>query len=274
VLELTDIPAPVPADDEVLVRIHSSSVCFGDWIIRSGAMMARLLNGFTKPRIRVMGTDLAGTVESVGKRFVGGACALYFLRKAGIKPGERVLIHGASGGLGVFAVQLARHFGAHVTGVCGPSNVDLVKSLGADEVIDYTTRDFTDGDARYDVICDILGKSGFPRGLRVLVPGGRYLLVGFSGGMLTIAATLLQGAWAHARGAARFVTGAAAPVPADLVFLKQLIEAGTLRNVIGRTYSLNEIAEAHRYAQSGHKVGNVAVVVADRALQAIDTRPA
>jgi NADPH2:quinone reductase len=161
----------------------------------------------------------------------------------------------------VFAVQQAKHFGAHVTGVCGPSNIDLVKSLGADEVIDYTTRDFADGAARYDVICDILGKSGFPRGLRALVPGGRYLLVGFPGGMLAIAAALLRGAWAHARGAARFVTGVAVPVPADLVFLKQLIEAGTLRNVIGRTYVLSEIAEAHRYAQSGHKVGNVAVIV-------------
>ena len=312
VLELTDIPAPVPADDEVLVRIHASSVCFGDRIIRSGAMMARMMNGFSKPKVRVMGTDLAGTIESVGKRvtrfapgdhvfgsrgdkfgahaefacvaesgflahkpvnmtfeeagsvFVGGACALYFLRKANIKPGDRVLIHGASGSLGVFAVQLAKHFGAHVTGVCGPFNVDLVKSLGAHEVIDYTAQDFTDSNARYDVIFDILGKGGFPRGLRVLVPGGRYLLVGFSGGMLSIAAALLHGAWAHARGEARFITGAAAPVPADLVFLKDLIEAGSLRNVIGRAYPLNEIAEAHRYADNGHKVGNVAVVIANR----------
>ena len=322
VLELTDIPAPIPADDEVLVRIHSSSVCYGDQIIRRGVMMARLLNGFTKPRVRVLGVDLAGTVDSVGQRvtrfapgdhvfgsrgdkfgahadfacvaetgflahkpvnmsfeeagsvFVGGVCALYFLRKAGIKPGERVLIHGASGSLGVFAVQLAKHFGAHVTGVCGPSNADLVKSLGADEVIDYTTRDFADGDARYDVICDILGKAGFPRGLRVLVPGGRYLLVGLPESMLAIAAALLRGAWAHARGAARFVAGPALPVQADLVFLKELIEAGRVRNVIGRTYSLSEIAEAHRYAESGHKIGNVAVVVADPALQAIDTRSA
>src|SRR5262245_58888629 len=311
VLELRDIPAPVPADDEVLVRIHASSVCFGDWIIRSGVTMARLLNGFTKPRVRVLGTDLAGTVEAVGARvtrfapgdhvfgsrgdkfgahaefacvaetgflahkpvnmtfaeagsvFVGGACALYFLRKAAIKPGERVLIHGASGSLGVFAVQLAKYFGAHVTGVCGPANVDLVKSLGADDAIDYTTRDFADGDARYDVIFDILGKAGFPRGLRVLVPGGRYLLIGFSGGMLAIAAALVRGAWAHARGEARFVTGAAVPVQADLEFLKELIEARALRNVIGRCYSLGEIAEAHRYAESGHKVGNVAVVVSD-----------
>lgn len=308
-LELTEIPVPVPADDEMLVRIHASSVCYGDWFIRSGAMMARLLGGFTKPRIRVLGVDLAGTVESVGRLvtlfapgdqvfgsrgakfgahaefacvaetgflahkpvnmtfeeagsvFVGGTCALYFLRKAGIRPGERVLIHGASGSLGVFAVQLAKHFGAHVTAVCGPANIDLVKSLGADDVIDYTTRDFSVSDARYDVICDVLGKAGFPRGLRVLVPGGRYLLVGFSGGLLATAAALLRGAWAHARGTARFVTGAAAPVPADLQVLKTLFETGTLRNVIGRTYPLSEIADAHRYAQSGHKVGNVAVVV-------------
>jgi len=320
VLELMDIPAPVPAEDEVLVRIQASSVCYGDRIIRSGAMMARLLNGFTRPKVRVMGTDLAGIVESVGTSvtrfapgdhvfgsrgtgfgahaefacvgesgflahkpvnmtfeeagsvFVGGACALYFLRKAGIKPGERVLIHGASGSLGVFAVQLAKHFGAHVTGVCGPTNVDLVKSLGADEVIDYTAQDFADGGARYDVICDILGKSGFPRGLRVLAPGGRYLLVGFSGGLLAIVAALLRGALAHARGTARFITGAAAPVQADVVFLKQLIEAGRLRNVIGRTYSLNEIAEAHRYAESGHKVGNVAVVITDPAIRTIGAR--
>ena len=108
----------------------------------------------------------------------------------------------------------------------------------------------------------------------MLISGGRYLLVGFSGGPLAIAAALLRGAWAHARGAARFVTGPAVPVPADLVFLKELIEAGTLRNIIGRTYLLSEIAEAHRYAQSGHKVGNVAVIVYDPPLQAIDTRSA
>lgn len=174
-----------------------------------------------------------------------------------------MLIHGASGSLGVFAVQLANYFGAHVTGVCGPSNVDLVKSLGADEAIDYTTRDFADGDARYGVICDILGKAGFPRGLRVLNPGGRYLLIGFSGSILAIAAALLRGAWAHTRGEARFVTGPAAPVQADLEFLKELIESGKLRNVIGPCYSLREISDAHRYAESGHKVGNVAVVVSD-----------
>ncbi len=311
VLELTDVPAPVPADNEVLIRIRSSSVCYGDWLIRSGPLLVRMLNGLRRPRIRILGTELAGTVESVGKDvtrfapgdqvfgsrgdkfgayaefacvaedgflaikpvnmtfdeaasvFVGGACSLYFLRKANIRQGERVLVHGASGSLGVFAVQLAKHFGAHVTAVCGPSNVDLVRSLGADAVIDYSVQDFADGGARYDVICDILGKAGFPRGLRALEPGGRYLLVGFSGGVLAIVAALLRGAWAHVRGTARFFAGPAAPVRGDVVFLKDLIEAGTLRTVIGRRYPLREIAEAHRYAQSGHKVGNVVVVVAD-----------
>lgn len=310
VLELTDVPAPVPADNEVLVRIHSSSVCYGDWIIRSGPLPVRLLQGLRRPRVRIPGVDLAGTVESVGKAvtrfapgdqvfgsrgdkfgahaefacvaedgflaikpanmtfeeagslFVSSVCSLYFLRKAAIKRGERVLVHGASGGLGVFAVQLAKYFGAHVTAVCGPANAHLVKSLGADEVIDYTRQDFADGSATYDVICDVLGKGGFPRGLRVLNPGGRYLLVGFSGGVRAIAAALARGAWAHARGVARFLTGPAVPVQGDLVFLKELIEAGQLRNVIGRRYPLSEIADAHRYAQSGHKVGNVVVVVA------------
>lgn len=203
------------------------------------------------------------TFEEAGSLFVGAACALYFLRKAAIRPGERVLIRGASGGLGVFAVQLAKHFGAHVIAVCGPANIDLVRSLGADEAIDYTTRDFADGDARYDVICDVLGKARFPRGLGALVAGGRYLLVGFSGGSLAMAAALLRGAWVHVRGTARFVTGPAAPSQADLVFLKELVEAGALRNVVGRTYLLSELADTHRYAQSGHKVGNVAVLVAE-----------
>jgi NADPH:quinone reductase-like Zn-dependent oxidoreductase len=310
VLELTDVPVPVPADTEVLVRIHSSSVCYGDWIVRSGPPLVRLLNGLRTPKVRILGVDLAGTVESVGKAvtrfapgdrvfgsrgdkfgahaefacvaedgflaikpanmtfeeagsvFVSGSCSLYFLRKAAIKPGERVLIHGASGGLGVFAVQLAKYYGAHVTAVCGPTNAQLVRSLGADEVIDYTTQDFADGSAGYDVICDVLGKGGFPRGVRVINPGGRYLLVGFPNSLPAIAAALAHGGWAHVRGAARFLTGPARPVQDDLVFLKGLIEAGRLRNVIGRRYPLDQIADAHRYAQSGHKVGNVVVVVA------------
>ena len=204
------------------------------------------------------------TFEEAGTVFVGAVCSLHFLRKANVQPGERVLIHGASGSLGVFAVQLAKHFGAHVTAVCGRANVDLVRSLGADEVIDYTARDFTDGGPVHDVIVDVLGKAGFPRSLLALKRGGRYLLVGFSGGLGGIARVLLSGGLVHLRGRARFITGAANPKQADLVFLQGLIDAGRLRTVIGRRYTLDEIVEAHRYADSGHKVGNVAVLIGDQ----------
>jgi NADPH:quinone reductase-like Zn-dependent oxidoreductase len=204
------------------------------------------------------------TFEEAGTVFVGAACSLHFLRKAKVVPGERVLIHGASGSLGVFAVQLAKHFGAYVTAVCSAGNADLVRSLGADEVIDYTARDFSDAGPVHDVIVDVLGKAGFPRSLRGLKPGGRYLLVGFSDGVGSIARALVTGALVHLRGRARFITGAAAPVQADLVFLRELIDAGGLRTVIGRRHTLAEIVDAHRYADSGHKVGNVAVLIGDQ----------
>ena len=310
VLEIRDVPAPVPGDDEVLVRVHASSVCYGDRIIRQGPLLVRLMGGLRRPKAAILGCDLSGTVVSVGRNvtrfapgdqvfgsrgdkfgayaelacvsqngflarkpptmtleqaatmFVGGVCSLYFLRKARIQPGERVLVHGASGSLGTFAVQLAKHYGAHVTGVCGTSNVDLVTSLGADAVVDYRRDDFTRGGPVYDVICDVMGKAGFPRSLRALKPGGRYLLVGLSGGLLAIAAALLRGLWAHVTGRAVFMAGPAAPVQADLEFLKTLAERGELRSIIGRTYTLDQIAEAHRHADTGHKVGNLVVVVA------------
>jgi len=309
VVEVREVPTPTPTDHEVLVRVRASSVCFGDRMLRSGPLLIRLLTGF-RPK-RILGVDLAGTVEAVGTAvtrfapgdevygargdkfaahaefacvaedgllarkpatmtfeeagtvFVGAACSLHFLRKANVKPGERVLVHGASGSLGVFAVQLAKHFGAHVTAVCSSANVDLVRSLGADELIDYTARDFTDGGPRHDVIVDVLGKAGFPRSLRALEPGGRYVLVGFPGGLGEIARALLTGGLAHLRGRARFITGAADPKQAVLVFLQELIDAGRLRTVIGRRYALDEIVEAHRYADSGHKVGNVVVLIGD-----------
>jgi NADPH:quinone reductase-like Zn-dependent oxidoreductase len=309
VLEVRDVPAPVPRDDEVLVRVHASTVCYGDRIIRKGPLFVRLLNGLWRPKTTILGADLAGTVLAVGKNvsrfapgdqvfgsrgekfggyaelacvaedgflamkpatltleeaasiFVGGACALYFLRKARIQPGERVLVHGASGSLGTYAVQLAKHYGAHVTAVCGAANMNLVRSLGADEAIDYTTRDFSRDGQTYDVICDVLGKAGFPRSVRALAPGGRYLLIGFSGGVLTIAHALLRGLWLHARGRAVFMAGAAKPVREDLEFLKSLIEGGRLRPVIGRTFALRDIVEAHRHADTEHKVGNVVIVV-------------
>jgi NADPH:quinone reductase-like Zn-dependent oxidoreductase len=269
------------------------------------------MNGLRRPKVQILGVDLAGTVESVGRSvtkfapgdqvfgsrgdkfgahaeyacvaedgflapkpatmsleeagtiFVGGCCALYFLRKANIQAGERVLVHGASGSLGIFAVQLAKHFGAHVAGVCGPANLDLVKSLGANEVIDYTREKFTQKAGSYDVICDLLGKAGFPDSLKALKRGGRYLHVGLPSGAIQISAVLLRGLWTQLTGRARFVVGAAVPDQKDLYYLKDLIEGGSLRTVIGRSYALTEIAEAHRYAESGHKVGNVAVVMND-----------
>lgn len=309
VLEIRDVPAPVPADDEVLVRVHASTVCYGDRIIRQGPAFVRLLNGFRRPKVKVLGADLSGTVVSIGKTvtrfapgdrvfgsrgekfggyaefasvaetgfiatnprnmtpeeaapvFVGGACALYFLRKAKIQPGERVLVHGASGSLGTFAVQLAKVYEAHVTGVCSRANADLVRSLGADAVIDYAAHDFTRDGPVYDVICDVMGKAEFPRSLGALKPGGRYLLVGFAEGIPAILGALLHGAWAHLSGRAVFLTGPARPVQADLEYLRMLIESGSLRTVIGRTYALSDIVEAHRYADTGHKVGNVVVVI-------------
>jgi NADPH:quinone reductase-like Zn-dependent oxidoreductase len=310
VLEIQEVPLPTPADNEVLVRIRASSVCFGDRLLRSGPLFIRILSGF-RPRHRILGVDLAGTVARVGSHvtrfapgdavygargaafaahaefacvaedgliarkpvtmtfeeagtvFVGAACALYFLRRANVQPGERVLVHGASGSLGVFAVQLAKHFGARVTAVCSGANAGLVRSLGADDVIDYTTQDFTTGGPVHDVIVDLLGKAGFPRSLRALKPGGRYLLVGLPEGLPGIARALVTGALVHLSRRARFVAGAASPTQADLVFLQQLIDAGRLRTVIGRRYRLEEIADAHRYADSGHKIGNVAVLIGE-----------
>jgi NADPH:quinone reductase-like Zn-dependent oxidoreductase len=310
VVEVQEVPTPTPADHEVLVRVRASSICFGDRMFRSGPFLIRLLSGF-RPGHKILGVDLAGTVDAVGTAvtrfapgdevygargdkfaahaefacvaedgflahkpatmtfeeagtvFVGAVCSLHFLRKAKVQPGERVLVHGASGSLGVFAVQLAKHFGAHVTAVSGSANVDLVRSLGADEVIDYTAQDFTNGGPVHDVIVDVLGKAGFPRSLLALKRSGRYLLVGVSGGLGAIVRVLLTGALVHLRGRARFVTGVADPKQADLVFLQELIDAGKLRTVIGRRYTLDEIVEAHRYADSGHKVGNVAVLIGD-----------
>ncbi|HET9268991.1 MAG TPA: NAD(P)-dependent alcohol dehydrogenase [Vicinamibacterales bacterium] len=310
VLEIRDVPAPVPHDNEVLVRVHASSVCYGDRIVRSGPFLLRLLNGgWRRPKAEILGGDLAGTVVAVGKDvrrfapgdqvfgsrgekfgayaefacvaedgylalkphnvtlaeaatlFVGAACSLYFLRKAKIVAGDRVLVHGASGSLGTFAVQLAKYYGAHVTAVCTSANADLMRSLGADAVVDYTREDFVAAGPVYDVICDVLGKAGFPRGLHALAPGGRYLLVGFPDGVPAIMAALLRGLWAHMRGQAVFLTGPAAPVQADLDFLKGLIEAGKLRTVVSRVFPLRDVAGAHRYADSGHKVGNVVVLV-------------
>ena len=182
---------------------------------------------------------------------------MHFLRKAKIQAGQKVLIYGASGSVGIFAVQLAKHFGAHVTGVCSTANLDLVKSLGADEVVDYTREDFSRTGRVYDIVFDTVGKSGFSRSLKSLKRGGAYVLIAPPPSL----AEALRTVWVAITRAAKVVSGLPAIAAGDLSFLKALIEAGTLRTVIDRRYSFNEIVAAHRYAEAGHKKGHVVIVV-------------
>ena len=183
----------------------------------------------------------------------GATTALYFLRdKAEVRPGQHVLINGASGSIGTYAVQLAKHLGATVTAVCGPSNISLVRSLGADEVIDYTARDFTADVETYDVVFDTVTRSSFARCRRSLRPGGAYIPT-------TGLANHLRALWTALRGGKRVLTGMSVNKRALLATISALIDEGKLRVIIDRTYPLAEIAEAHRYVDAGHKRGNVVV---------------
>jgi NADPH:quinone reductase-like Zn-dependent oxidoreductase len=309
VLQLKEVEKPTPKDNEVLIRIHATTVTPSDVLMRSGeSVMGRIILGLRKPRnkFRILGTELAGEIESVGKdvkRFRSGdqvygfrgfgtgtyaqykcmsekgslaikpanltyeeatavvdgaSTALFFLRdKGNIQSGQKVLIIGASGCIGSFAVQLARHFGAEVTGVCSTTNVELVKSLGADRVIDYTQEDFTQNGETYDLIFDTAGKSSFSRCKGSLKKNGCYLLT--TGNML---ANYVLTLWTSIVGSQKFVFGLSIEKTEALIFLKELIEAGKIKPVIDRCYPLEQIAEAHRYVEKGHKKGNVVITVA------------
>jgi NADPH:quinone reductase-like Zn-dependent oxidoreductase len=308
VLQRAEVEKPIPKDNEVLIRIHATTVTPADGLMRSGeSVIGRIILGLRKPRrkFRILGTEFAGEIESVGKdvrRFRqgdqvygfrgfgtgayaeykcmpekgslaikpanltyeeatavvdGASTALFFLRdKGNIQSGQKVLIIGASGCIGSFAVQLARHFGAEVTGVCSTTNVELVKSLGADRVIDYTQEDFTKNDETYDIIFDTAGKSSFSRCKSSLKKNGRYLLT--TGNML---ANYILTLWTSMVGSKRFVFGLSIEKSEALIFLKELIEAGKIKPVIDRCYSLEQITEAHRYVETGHKKGNVVITV-------------
>ena len=199
--------------------------------------------------------------EEAAAILFGGVSALHFLKKAKIQGGQKVLIYGASGSVGVFAVQLAKHFGAHVTGVCSTANLDLVKSLGVDAVVDYTSEDFSKIGRVYDTVFDTVGKSGFLRSLKSLKRGGCYVRVGGSGRLSSILGGIVQEKWASITGVAKIIGGMGSGTAEDLCFLKGLIEAGKLRTVIDRRYSLAEIAAAHRYVEAGHKKGHVVIVL-------------
>ena len=299
VLQVKEIEKPTPKDNQILVRVFATSVTSGDVRSRKAdPFIVRLFLGLLRPRKPVLGSDLAGEVEAVGeevRRFKSGdqvfglgvrtyaeytcvkedgpraikpanvtfeeaaaipwgaGCSLFFLRRGGIRAGQRVLIYGASGSLGTAAVQLAKYFGAEVIGVCSTANLDLVKSLGADKVIDYTKEDFTSS-GPYDLIYHTVGKLSFSRGVKALKKGGVY-----------VSALLLAPSLRRLRAGGRKVIGGIAKVKVeDMVFLKELVEAGKLRPVIDRRYTLEQIAEAHRYAERGHKKGNVVVTLGDQ----------
>lgn len=307
VLELKEIPKPIPKDHEVLIKTHATTVTTGDWRVRSldvptgFGLISRLMFGVMKPKQPILGTELAGEVEAVGKNVsefkigdrvfafngagmgchaeykcmpedgpvvpkpknltyeeaaalsFGGTTALDFFRRGKLQRGEKVLINGASGGVGTAAVQLAKHFGAEVTGVCSGANLDLVRSLGVDHVIDYTKEDFTQNGESYDVIVDIAGTAPFSRSKRALKEDGRLLLV------LGSLPDMLQIPWVAMTSSKKVIAGPAEERVEDLRYLAKLAEEGAFKPVIARRYPLEQIVEAHRYVDTGHKRGNVVV---------------
>jgi NADPH:quinone reductase-like Zn-dependent oxidoreductase len=192
------------------------------------------------------------TYEEAAAAPIGGLTALVLLRKGGIQSGQKVLILGASGSVGTFAIQLAKYFGAKVTGVCSTANIEMVKSLGADKVIDYTKEDFTESGQTYDIIFDAVMKTSFSRCKSSLKQRGVFITVDYP---------LLQALWTSIIGSRKVVFGIANSID-DLNFLRELIEAGKVKSVIDRCYPLAQTAEAHRYAETGHKKGNVVITVA------------
>lgn len=309
VLRLEEVAKPTPKDNEILIRIYATTVTTGDWRARSldvptgFGFISRLFFGVLRPRQPILGTELAGKVESVGKdvsKFkvgdqvfafsgasmgchaeykcmledgavalkpanltydeaaaisFGGTTALNFFRRGRLQSGEKVLVNGASGGVGTAAVQLAKHFGADVTGVCSTASVELVRSLGANHVIDYTKEDFTRNGETYDVIVDIAGTAPFARSKGSLKEGGRLLLV--LGGL----PDMLQIPWVSMMSSKKVIAGPAAARADDLRFLAKLAEAGEFKPVIDRRYPFEQIAEAHRYVDIGHKKGNVVITL-------------
>jgi NADPH:quinone reductase-like Zn-dependent oxidoreductase len=307
VLQLKKVEKPAPSDHEVLVKVLAASVNAADWhLLRGKPFLVRLMGfGLLKPKHTILGSDIAGRVEAVGrnvKQFQPGdevfgnirggfaeyACAsedalvlkpanvtfeeaaavpvaavtaLQGLRDKGqIQPGQKVLIHGAGGGVGTFAVQIANSFGACVTSVCSTRNVDMVRSLGADQVIDYTQEDITKNGQRYDLILAVNGYHSIFDYKRALNPEGTYVMSGGSNAQMFQA--MLIGPWISRTGSKKMgFLGVAKVNQEDLVFMKELLEAGKVVPVIDRRYPLRETAEAIRYLEEGHAQGKVVITV-------------
>ncbi len=309
VLQLMEVEKPTPKDNEVLIKTHATTVTSGDWRVRSlnvpagFGLITRLVFGVTRPKQPILGSELAGVVESVGKdvrKFkvgnqvfafsdaamgchaeykcmpedgamalkpanltyeeaaalsFGGTTALDFFRRGKLQSGEKVLVNGASGGVGTAAVQLAKHFEADVTGVCSTANVELVRSLGASHVSDYTKEDFTQNGETYDIIVDTAGTAPFSRSKASLKERGRLLMV--LGGL----PDMLRIPWVSMTSSKKVIAGPAAGRAEDLRFLAGLAEADEFKPVIDRCYPFEQIAEAHSYVDTGRKKGNVIITL-------------
>ncbi|MFZ4655644.1 MAG: NAD(P)-dependent alcohol dehydrogenase [Caldilineaceae bacterium] len=318
VLKLVEVATPTPKANEILIKIHATTVGVGDlWVRNFKAISprqfsmplpmwfaARLVFGFNKPKINILGGELAGEVAAVGDQVTrfktgdqifgyrgqafggnaeylampetglvaikptnmtfaeaatvpyGALTALNLLRKVNLQPGQKILINGASGGIGSFGVQLSKHYGAEVTGVCSTPRMDLVKTLGADHVIDYKKEDFTQNGKQYDVIFDIMGRSSFARLKNSLTANGRYLLASFK------TPQLLQMLMTARTSGPKVICALSMESLADLLQIKELVEAGKIKAVIDRCFPLAEVAEAHRYVEGGQKKGSVVIAVA------------
>jgi NADPH:quinone reductase-like Zn-dependent oxidoreductase len=299
VLKLVDVDKPVPADDEVLVRVRASSVNPAEWYGMTGLLVARTQAGLLKPKEPRLGTDFAGVVEAVGSGVedfkpgdevfggrtgafaeyvsvrnaiapkpanvsfeqaaavpIAGLTALQGLRDHGqVQPGQKVLVNGASGGVGTFAVQIAKALGAEVTGVCCTRNVDLVRSLGADHVVDYEQEDFTRNGERYDLFLDVAGSRSWSECKRVLKPDSTFVLVGAQRGgnrLLGPLGHVIKVRLASLRASQKVAFFIAKLTREDLLVMRELVEAGKVTPVVERTYPLSETAEALRYLGEGH----------------------
>ena len=303
-LQMNEVEKPSPKDNEILIKIHASSVSSGDARMRrADPFIIRLIFGFKRPRKPILGVVVAGEIEAIGKSVsnykigdqvfgssgmnfgahaeyvsvkedavlalkpgnmsyeeaasipFGATASMHFLKIANIQQGQKVLIYGASGAIGTMAVQLAKNFGAEVTAVCSSTNVELMKSLGADFVIDYTQEDFTMNGKKYDIVFDTVGKSSLRKALKSLSDNGHLLLASAGIG------TMIGGSVRSMFIKKKIVSGVIKETVKDMNFFKQLIEKGSLKAVIDRTYPLEQIAEAHAYVDKGHKKGNVIIAM-------------